>query len=283
MRTITLAEHAGFCFGVGQAVQRARDSLAQKKEENEKLYCLGELIHNKIAIEEFAQNGLVTIQDLSEVQNGASVLIRAHGEPPQTFDLAEKKHLKLIDATCPFVAKIHKLVAHAAREGRQVVIVGDPNHPEVKSIFGWALGRALIINDPKDVDGFVDELKDLPVSIVAQTTITKERFDLCIAAVKKYASDVLVYDTICQATKERQNAAFSLAQESDLMIVIGDKTSSNSQKLVEICKKACKNVLFIKNSKDLALREIKKYCKIGVAARASALERIIKAVIANMS
>lgn len=283
MRTITLAEHAGFCFGVGVAVQKASDSLAEKRASGEILYCLGELIHNKIAIREFEQNGLVTIHSLSDVQDGASVLIRAHGEPPETFEIAARKRLKLIDATCPFVAKIHKLVADAIEEGRQIIIVGDPNHPEVKSIFGWALGKAFIIYKSEDVDRLVDQLKNSPVSVVAQTTITKEKFDACVAAVMQYASDVIVHDTICQATKERQDAAFALARKSDLMIVIGDKTSSNSQKLVEICKKACKNVVFIENSKDLDLLEIKKYCKIGVAASASAPERIIKEVIATMS
>lgn len=281
MRTITLSDHAGFCFGVGAAVQKANEALQHK--EKEPLYCLGELIHNKIAIEEFEQKGLVTISSLEELPDGSSVLIRAHGEPPETFEAATKKNLKLIDATCPFVTKIHKLVSNATAEGRQIVIVGDPNHPEVKSIFGWALGKAFIIYNSEDADCLATKLQAAPVSVVAQTTITKERFDACVEAVKRYAFDVVVHDTICQATKERQNAAFELGKKSDLMIVIGDKTSSNSQKLVEICKKACANVIFVENSADLVLRDIKKYCKIGVAASASAPERIIKEVIATMS
>ncbi|NCB41537.1 MAG: bifunctional 4-hydroxy-3-methylbut-2-enyl diphosphate reductase/30S ribosomal protein S1 [Clostridia bacterium] len=283
MKTVTLAEHAGFCFGVGEAVQKASEALTQRKETKDLLYCLGPLIHNKIAIEEFKEKGLVIINDLSEIQEGSSVLIRAHGEPPETFDTAKKMNLNLIDATCPFVAKIHKLVSNATKEGRQIVIVGDPKHPEVKSIFGWALGKAFVIYNREDADRFKNILRGASVSIVAQTTITKERFDLCVESIKQYTADVIVYDTICQATKERQDAAFALAKKSDLMIVIGDKTSSNSQKLVEICKKACQNVHFIENSQDLALQEMKKYCKIGVAASASAPERIIKEVIATMS
>ena len=283
MRTITLADHAGFCFGVGQAVDRAAEELERAQLQGTKLYCLGALIHNKAVTGAFGEKGMVTVRNLEEVPPGASVLIRAHGEPPETFQEAARKELTLIDATCPFVSKIHHLAAEAASGQRRVVIVGDPSHPEVIGITGWAGSSALTVNDPKDADAAAALLKDQPVTVVAQTTITHEKFQTCVDRIRAYTDDVIVFDTICQATKQRQTAALELAEKSDLMVVIGDRTSSNSQKLVEICEKVCKTVLFVENSEDLPLHEVEKYCKIGVAAGASAPERIIKEVIATMS
>jgi ribosomal protein S1/(E)-4-hydroxy-3-methyl-but-2-enyl pyrophosphate reductase len=283
MRTVTLANHAGFCFGVGEAVRRAEDTLKEAAAAGQVLYCLGDLIHNAAATEELAQKGLLTIHHLSQAKDGAWVLIRAHGEPPETYKIAEEKELNLINATCPFVAKIHQLVLAASAEGRQIVIIGDETHPEVKGISGWAMDQAYVVGDEIAAAALAELLKEKPVTVVAQTTIPKDKFDQCVAAIKNGCGDIMVYDTICQATKERQTAALELAKKSDYMLVIGDKNSSNSRKLFEICKKVCKNVLFIENSNDLPLQEIRKYCKIGVAASASAPERIIKEVIATMS
>lgn len=283
MRTITLAEHAGFCFGVGQAVDRACAELDRSQQEGKKLYCLGSLIHNKAVTGEFAQKGMETVKSLEEVPSGASVLIRAHGEPPETFREAAQREITLIDATCPFVSRIHQLAAQAAARGRFVVIVGDPAHPEVAGITGWAGPDCLTVDSPADVAAAASLLKDRPLTVVAQTTITGEKYRACAEQIRAYTGDAEVCYTICRATKERQEAARALAQKSDLMVVIGDKTSSNSQKLVEICKKACKKVLFVENSTDLPLHEFEKYYKIGVAASASAPERIIEEVIATMS
>jgi 4-hydroxy-3-methylbut-2-enyl diphosphate reductase len=283
MRTITLADHAGFCFGVGQAVERAASELEKAQLRGSKLYCLGSLIHNKAVTRAFGEKGMVTVRSLEEVPPGAFVLIRAHGEPPETFQEAARKDLTLIDATCPFVSKIHHLAAEAASGQRRVVIVGDPSHPEVIGITGWAGARAITVNDPGDAEAAALLLKDQPVTVVAQTTITGEKFQACVDRIRSYTEDLIVYDTICQATKQRQDAALELAGKSDMMVVIGDRTSSNSQKLVEICEKVCKTVLFVENLDDLPLQEVEKYCKIGVAAGASAPERIIKEVIATMS
>ena len=283
MRTVTLADHAGFCFGVGEAVRKATETLNDATDCGGALYSLGELIHNAAVTAELAQKGLTTVHDLSEVADGSRVLIRAHGEPPRTYALAKEKKLNLINATCPFVSKIHQLVADSSKEGREIIIVGDALHPEVIGISGWAMDKAYIVSEEEEVASLGENLKDKPVTIVAQTTITKEKFDHCVNAIKEKCKDVIVYDTICQATRERQNAAYALAKKSDLMLVIGDTSSSNSKKLYEICEKVCKNVLFIENLNDLPLQEIRKYCKIGVAASASAPERIIKEVIATMS
>ena len=283
MRTITLADHAGFCFGVGQAVNRAAEELEAIGRRGEKLYCLGALIHNKTVTQDFEARGMVTVKSLEEVPRGASVLIRAHGEPPETFRVAAEKDLILIDATCPFVSKIHRLADEAASEQRRVVIIGDPGHPEVKGITGWAGASAVIVNDPEDAEAAAEILRDQPLTVVAQTTITGEKFRACLERIRSYSGDAVVFDTICQATKQRQDAALELAKKSDAMIVIGDRTSSNAQKLVEICEKVCNTVLFVEKSDDLPLHEVQKYCKIGVAASASAPERIIKEVIATMS
>lgn len=283
MRTITLAEHAGFCFGVGQAVQAACVALQEAVQDGETLYCLGPLIHNKEAARDFAEKGLVTVDALDEVPDGARVLIRAHGEPPETFEEGARRSLALIDATCPFVNKIHDLAQQAAQADRWVVIIGDPAHPEVAGITGWAGPSSIVVEDAAGIEAVRSTLEGKPLTIVAQTTITAEKFSECTERLREISEDVIVCDTICQATKQRQNSARKLAEVSDAMVVVGDRSSSNSQKLVEICKNVCQTVYFVENIGDLPLQELQKCCKIGVAASASAPERIIKEVIATMS
>ncbi|MCQ2552306.1 MAG: bifunctional 4-hydroxy-3-methylbut-2-enyl diphosphate reductase/30S ribosomal protein S1 [Clostridia bacterium] len=270
MATITVAEHAGFCFGVTRAVETAYKELEQAKAEGYTLYCLGSLIHNKTVTEELSNNGLVTINNIMEAPENSKVLIRAHGEPDRTYELAKEKGIELIDATCPFVEKIHKI----AREADEILVIGDAEHPEVKGILGCAKKALGATTNPEEVLKIISPNS----TIVAQTTISKESFESCI----KSASCSSI-DTICKATKERQDSAYLLAKKSDLMVVIGDFSSSNSKKLYELCKKACKNVVFVENSSDLPLSQIKKYNRIGVAASASAPASKIKEVVASMS
>ena len=274
MKEIKLAEHAGFCFGVGAAVDKCKEELKKGR-----LYCLGALIHNEQVCSQLESDGLIIINSIDEAPDGARVIIRAHGEPDSTYTKAKEKNIEIIDATCPFVARIHKLAKDAENKGQKLLVIGNANHPEVIGILGscnTSLGAVETFEDAKKLIEGLD-LKD--VCVVSQTTLTREKFDLVCKALE----GAEIHDTICKATKERQDAAAKLASESDAMVVIGDPNSSNSRKLFEICQKYCKNCFFIKNISDISLKVLAKYDKIGVAAGASAPADIILEVVSNMS
>ncbi len=278
-KSITLAEHSGFCFGVSAAVNTCKSELSKAREKGEPLYCLGELIHNKYVTDTLEKEGLISVDSIDEVPDKASCLIRAHGEPPVTYEKAAQKEIKLIDATCPFVARIHRLAEKAEAEGKELIVIGDGNHPEVRGVLGCS---KLSLGAASDEEGLKDLLskrtKDL--CVVSQTTMSEEKFKTLCGLLPENTE---IINTICNATRERQNSAFELAKKSDAMIVIGDPTSSNSKKLAEICKKVCKNVFFVENSKQLPLQELGNYYTIGVAAGASAPDNIIMEVISRMS
>ena len=286
MARITIAEHAGFCFGVTKAVDTAYQELERASREGSVLYCLGSLIHNRSVTEELAASGLVTISSVDEAPQGSRVLIRAHGEPDPTYRQAAEKGIELIDATCPLVAKIHGIARKAGKEGRLLLVVGDSRHPEVRGILGSTAGKAFAAGSAVEAEDILKKVSSggYPgVVVVAQTTITQEIFDSCCEAAKRVFPDAEIKNTICRATRDRQEAAARLASQSDMMVVIGDPDSSNSKKLYEICKKNCKNTIFVENIDNYALQDCKKYNRIGVAASASAPERIIKEVVTNMS
>lgn len=276
---IKLAEHAGFCFGVGAAVKKCEEELSRAAEDGSRLYCLGALIHNSEVVSSLERKGLLIINSIDEAPAGARVLIRAHGEPDITYEKAALRNIELIDATCPFVARIHKLAKQAEEKGQALLVIGDKNHPEVKAILGStkkALGAA------DNAEELEELLRDFSgrLCVVAQTTLTKDRFESAIAALPDSAE---IHDTICRATKDRQEAAAKLAAECDAMLVIGDPSSSNSKKLFEICLEYCKDCYFIENIRNISLKELGKYNRIGVAAGASAPSSIILEVISNMS
>ena len=278
-----MADHAGFCFGVQRAVDAASQELKRAKQDGVKLYCLGSLIHNKAVTEELEREGLVTIRSIEEAEPGSRVLIRAHGEPDSTYRTAEEKGIQICDETCPFVYRIHDAARKAGAAGRCVFVIGDPAHPEVIGILGSTDAAVGACDDPGQVKDFEEVLKDRPVTALAQTTLTREKFDACCEVLRQICGDLEIEDTICSATRQRQDAARKLAEESDAMVVIGDRSSSNSRKLNDICSKYCPASYFIEKFDDLPLQELKKYYKIGVAASASAPQHIILEVIANMS
>ncbi len=280
--TITLADPTGFCFGVKRAVDTAYKEIERANRDGKTLYCLGQLIHNKSVTDELEDLGMRTISTPAEAEEGARVLIRAHGEPDSTYSVLREKKVEIIDATCPFVTRIHEIARRSGAEGRGLVVVGDAKHPEVKGILGCTDHAAGVIYSAEEAAALSERVSG-PLTVVAQTTIPSEKFLLCTEFLKTQRDDIQVFDTICSATKERQDAAKQLAERSDAMVVIGDPNSSNSKKLAEICKKVCKNVQFIDNPKELSLQEFSNNYIIGVAAGASAPERIIKEVIAYMS
>ena len=266
---ITVAKTAGFCFGVKRAID-----LAESEAEKGKIYSLGPLIHNDTVVKNLEKKGVQVIASLDEAEEGSTVVIRSHGEPKSVYDLAQQKGIRLVDATCPFVEKIHKLVNET---DKQVIIVGDENHPEVKGIAGWCREEKPAAILSKAGTDFAEEL-----FVVAQTTIKQEMLDEVTSALDEAGIKYELHNTICNATKERQDECEKLAKESEIMLVIGDKNSSNTRKLFEIAQKYCAHTYFIDNKEDLPLHEVKKCNKIGTVAGASTPDYTIKEVIANM-
>nr|MCR5035574.1 4-hydroxy-3-methylbut-2-enyl diphosphate reductase [Clostridia bacterium] len=280
-KTITLAETAGFCFGVKRAMDIALDSAPA--------VTLGPLIHNEEAVARLREEGVRVIGSLEEAalpdDAGVSlpVIIRSHGEGRATYEYAETKGIRLIDATCPFVEKIHKIVSET---DRQVIIAGDPDHAEVKGIAGWCPeDRPAIVcktgEEAAQAAGLLQE--GVKLLLVAQTTVRKETFDEVADAPAKAGFDVEIRNTICSATADRQEECARIARESEIMIVIGGRGSSNTRKLFEIASRYCDRAYFVENIRDLPLHEVRKCNKIGVVAGASTPDYTIKEVIANMS
>lgn len=274
-KTITLAETAGFCFGVKRAIDMAKEAAPAVS--------LGPLIHNETAVARLAEEGVRVIETLEEAGK-EPVIIRSHGEGKATYDAAKAGGIRLIDATCPFVEKIHRIVSES---DRQVVIAGDPDHAEVKGIAGWCPQErpAIVCRSEEEATRAAVLLheKASKVLLVAQTTIKEETFEKIGRALEEAGLDVERRNTICSATSKRQEECAALAARSDLMIVIGGRGSSNTRKLFEIASSYCENTFFVEKLEDLPLREVRKCTKIGTVAGASTPDYTIKEVIANMS
>lgn len=277
MVEIIRAKNSGFCFGVKQAIEKTEEQV--EKNQDKRIYTCGPLIHNQFVIDQLAAKGVGIIHEPSEAEAGDIVIVRSHGETKAFFDEAEVRRLEVVDATCPFVNKIHQLVFDANKAGKNIVIVGDKVHPEVVGINGWCENKAHIVNSGEEAERIEAE----SVFLVCQTTIKKELLDEIIAVLEEKDIAIEVNNTICNATKERQESCNSLSKEVDAMVIVGGKNSSNTRKLYEISKKNCNNSFFVENIEDLPLKELQKCNKIGIAAGASTPECVIKEVIANMS
>lgn len=279
-KSIRLAANSGFCFGVKSAVDRAVRTAGELQYADMKKYTWGPIIHNDDVVSDLRCMGVDVCSGTDVIDRNSVVIIRSHGVSEAVEKSIRSAAGAVVDATCPYVKKIHMLAHDAYVDGKQVVIVGDEDHPEVKGINGWCNDMAVIIDSP-------DEIADIPdgrrLFVVAQTTLNTKMWDVCVKSVKKLFPDAEIKNTICQATEKRQEACGMLASDSDMMVIIGSKSSSNTRKLYEISKDVCENTFFVENPEFLPLKEIKKYNRIGVAAGASAPERIIKEVIAQMS
>ncbi|MCE5234532.1 MAG: bifunctional 4-hydroxy-3-methylbut-2-enyl diphosphate reductase/30S ribosomal protein S1, partial [Eubacteriales bacterium] len=270
---IVVAENIGFCFGVRRAVDAARNAACEKGA----VYTLGELIHNDFVLEELRSEGIFALQEPERAPDGSTVIIRSHGVGPEVYKSCAR--LNVVDATCPFVEKIHEIVKEHAENGYQIAIAGRPDHPEVIGINGWCGGKAVFLQSAEDASALPAYDK---LCLVAQTTFPYELFDEIVNALPTM-SERKVFYTICPTTLERQAEAARLSKICTAMIVVGDRNSANTRKLCEVCRKWCKHTQSVSNHNELSLEKIQTNDIIGVVAGASTPDRIIREVITRMS
>jgi 4-hydroxy-3-methylbut-2-enyl diphosphate reductase len=278
MAEIRRAEHSGFCFGVKRAIELT-EKTAELYQGKKQVFTCGPLIHNKIVTDELAEKGVKIIDKPEEAGFEDIVIIRSHGEAESFYKIAEHIGFKIVDATCPFVKKIHEYVKEAYEKEKRVIIVGDASHPEIIGINGWCDNSAIILNAEEEAN----DVEAGKYFVVAQTTIQKSHFDKILNKLSANGCELEIRNTICNATTLRQDSCERLSKIMEAMVIVGGKDSSNSRKLYDLSKKNCKKVHFIENIEDLPLKHLALCNKIGVAAGASTPERIIKEVIANMS
>ena len=275
VREVKVAKSAGFCFGVKRAVEMVYNEAGKEG----KVYTLGPIIHNEQVVKDLEEKGVNVLDSVNDIKDGedATVIIRSHGISEEIYSQLKKKDVKIIDATCPFVAKIHRIVKEKHKAGYQIVIAGNANHPEVEGIKGWCGNNAAIIESIEDAEKVVLNM-DRKVCVVAQTTFNYKKFKDIVDILLKKSYDIDVMNTICNATEERQTEAGTIAGQSDAMLVIGGKHSSNTQKLYEICKKECSDTYFIQTLDDLDLNKLQSFRSVGITAGASTPNNIIKEV-----
>ena len=279
---VKVAKTAGFCFGVQRAVDKVYELIGSWPD---RLFTLGPIIHNEEVVNDLEKKGVrvASEDDLRTLPEGSTVVIRSHGVGKEVYDHLEEYGLSYVDVTCPFVLKIHRIVEKESRAGAHIVIIGDPDHPEVVGICGWCMGPYTVIRTEQDALDFVFPI-DKNICIVSQTTFNYNKFkDLVeILREKRYDNTVLnilnILNTICNATEERQREAKSIAGEVDTMLVVGGRHSSNTQKLFEICKKECKNTYYIQTPVDLDSDMFQCSSYVGITAGASTPKKIIEEV-----
>lgn len=274
MRTLKLAEHAGFCFGVKRAVDQ---TISIQKQYNKKIYTLGPLIHNNDMVKYLENNNVyaITLDEVETLSPGEIIVIRSHGVRESTIKYLEKKGMIIINATCPFVTNIQMKANKYSKEGYKIIIIGDENHPEVQGVNGWCNDSAIITKD-----GNFKEILPNKVCVVCQTTQKKENWTKAINNISENVKELLAFNTICSATEVRQKSAYDLSKTVDVMIVIGGKESSNTVKLYEICKKNNINTYHIENVNELDTNWIEKEDSvIGITAGASTPDWIIQEVM----
>ena len=279
--TLILARSAGFCYGVRRAVEMAEETARQGRP----CVMLGSIIHNTDVIRRLEEQGLRTVERPEEVPAGCTVLIRSHGEGRAVHQLLADRGAEILDATCPNVTHIHKVVQQAEAQGRRPVIVGTPDHPEVLAIAGWCRSPA-VVSGAEELERWLQEdpeRRDFPLTFVSQTTSTRKIWDDCVKKAKKECTNAEFFDTICGATSKRQEEARQLAQTCGMMVVIGDRKSSNTRRLAEICREACPDVRLIERAADLDLSHMPRAERVGITAGASTPAWIIKEVYDKMS
>ena len=287
-RQVIVAKTAGFCFGVERAVNEVYEQLRLKSagQAPGPIYTYGPIIHNEEVVRDLEEQGvrvLNTPQELKNLPRGeGTVIIRSHGVSKDIYELLKERGVRIVDATCPFVKKIHRIVEEHSGAGETVVIIGNPNHPEVEGIRGWGDGNTIVLENSEQL-----EKLSLPVGkklcIVSQTTFNYNKFKELVEKISKKGYDSSVLNTICNATQERQVEAAQIASRVDAMIVIGGRHSSNTQKLYEICLKECKNTFYIQTLGDLDPDSVSSVRSVGITAGASTPKKIIEEVHTRMA
>ena len=278
---VKTAKTAGFCFGVKRAVDKVYELIENGVSP---IYTLGPIIHNEEVVSDFEKKGVTVIseEDIPKLREG-TVVIRSHGVGRRIYDMLKTAGISFVDVTCPFVLKIHRIVERESRAGKQIIIFGDPSHPEVKGICGWCEGSCTVLRNREDAENFVPDTGRIPC-IVSQTTFNYNKFKELVEILckKRYDNSVLnmgdILNTICNATEERQKEAQNIAGEVDTMLVIGGRHSSNTQKLFEICKEECGNTYYIQTPVDLDSEMFHHSSYVGITAGASTPKKIIEEV-----
>ena len=272
---VILAKSRGFCFGVKRAV----DTVYGQIGKTGKLYTYGDIVNNEEVVGDLKMKGVSVINDMEELKQAekGTVIIRAHGVGKAVYEAIEKEGFTLMDATCPFVKRIHKIVEEESKKGTQIVVIGNPAHPEVVGIAGWCHSPAIILETIEEAEKIA--LKGAQnVCIVSQTTYNYNKFQYIVEIFEKKGYNDSVVNTICNATEERQRSAKTIAADADVMIVIGGKHSSNSRKLYEICQRECEHTYFIQTLDDLHLDLPKAVRLVGITAGASTPNKLIEEV-----
>ncbi len=274
--TVQIADKAGFCFGVSRAVK-----IAEEGAETKKIATLGPIIHNHFVTDALREKGVRIINSPLEAQKDETVVIRSHGISKREQELLTQNNIDFIDATCPFVKKIHNIVKDAYAQNQEIVIIGDKEHPEVKGINGWCNDSAIVLETAEDAEKLTFSAKKR-VCVVAQTTFERELWKKITKIIKKTCQSAIVFDTICSATNERQKYAAQLAKESDIFIVVGGRHSSNTKKLFDIAALLCKNTFLVEEASELPENIAQLGRSVGITAGASTPEHIIKEVLETM-
>lgn len=282
MGELTIAKSAGFCFGVTRAVNMVYEAI---EKENVPIYTYGPIIHNDEVVKDMEKNGVTVINDLDELSSHEKgvMIIRSHGISKAEYDRIKNCGFEVLNATCPFVSKIHRYVEDYSSKGYDIIIVGSPKHPEVCGIKGWADEKChvTIINSPEDAENYMKN-STKKLCIVSQTTFNYNKFQELVEIINKKSYNITIKNTICNATEERQTEARDIARKVSAMIVIGDKSSSNTRKLYEICKGECEDTFYIQTLRDLNLNDLRFIDSIGITAGASTPNNIIEEVYTNV-
>ena len=273
---VLLADEYGFCFGVERAVEMVEEALS----EGDTVRALGPLIHNDQEMSRLAKQGVATISEPVQIKRGETAVIRAHGVTPQVEAELREKASKVVDATCPFVTKVQKLASRAAAQDRHVVVVGNPEHPEMIGVFGYAPEHSFVVNSAEEVAALPKLRNPL---VVSQTTIKLQNFlDVAEAVKGKTDDEVQIVNTICSATRDRQDAARALAGEVDAFYVIGGRHSSNSRKLLAVCKEQCEKSFLIETEDEINVKDLRDVETVGVTAGASTPKWLIEKIIKKL-
>ena len=271
---ILIAKTAGFCFGVKRAVDMAFESAG-----GEHTYTFGPIIHNEVVIGELEQQGIKVIHTLQNSNEVNKLIIRSHGVSPQVYEESKMHNIEVIDATCPYVKKIHRLVEQYKQQGYTIIIAGDTQHPEIQGINGWGKNDCIIVKDAKMLEGL-----DLPINqhkylVVAQTTYKKQVVEEIVRVLEEKRVNYKFINTICNATQQRQDEVVEIAKQVAVMLVIGSKNSSNSVKLFELSSKYCTNSYFISTVAEINSEWLEGCNKVGITAGASTPDSVINKVI----